>query len=137
MTASDKDHIIESLLNNGFEVNWSYGSGSIDLTITKSNQRYMVRYANTEDWYLLIDQLFRRAAYQQESVKPDKYRGMKFDAIFESFQQLNRLLDIVLPKGSQLPAYQADAVHQLANDIAERLTSGQFVYTPRRTKHTA
>lgn len=52
---------------------------------------------------------------------------MKFDAKFHAFLEVNKLLDKLLPEGTQLTIEQADAVHACAKKLAEDLTSGEFM----------
>lgn len=51
---------------------------------------------------------------------------MKFDAKFHAFMEINKLLDVVLRKGTQLTAEQVDAVHACAKKLAKDLTSGEY-----------
>ncbi len=58
-------------------------------------------------------------------------RAAQDDASFHAFQQVAKLVRVLVPKGYQLTKEQADAVHACAEKLAKDLTSDEYVYTPR------
>jgi hypothetical protein len=49
-----------------------------------------------------------------------------FDAKFHIFQEVNKLLDMFLPKGYQYTVEQADAVHAFAKKLAADMATGKY-----------
>lgn len=49
-----------------------------------------------------------------------------YDAKFRAFQEISRMVDILLPGGMQLAKEQADAVHACADRLAKDSTSGEY-----------
>jgi len=55
-----------------------------------------------------------------------------WDAKFHAFQEINKLIDKIVPQGTQFTKEQAEAVHECARKLAKDLTNGKFVYTERK-----
>ena len=51
---------------------------------------------------------------------------MKWNAKFHAFQEIAKVVDVLIPKGYQLTKEQSDAVHACAKKLAADLTSGQY-----------
>lgn len=58
-------------------------------------------------------------------VRPETPR-CGFDAGFYAFQEISKLVDVLLPKGYQLTKVQSDAVHACAKRMAVDLLSGTY-----------
>jgi hypothetical protein len=49
-----------------------------------------------------------------------------YDAKFHAFMELSKLIDKLIPKGTQFTKEQSDAVHACARKLADDLTSGEY-----------
>lgn len=51
---------------------------------------------------------------------------MKFDAKFHVFQEIAKLVEVLMPKGYQLTRMQVDCIHACARKLAVDLTERNY-----------